>query len=427
MIYTRSIVSLAVLAGLATSALAGPFLTDKPFDMTVNVNGTYNPATDTLSGGTQTATVGFTTVSDQFDKGKTAGVSEVNAAYNDNAAAIIRLGYRGLPLVLQTVANSSGVTFLIPALGESVLFSAKGTRDGNIEDIREYLKNSGSDLLNRLQRELVRASPVDPVAGNPSSMQSQMVFGDFDRNFTQVASNIKTGGSDANQGGNNLVGVGLGVGRFNQGGLTSETSTLPLSYTYRSSQDAGRQFAVHLPITITNAAGAKTAGANLGVSYRLPINDAWALTPGLGYGITGSVDLGSAAAMLAASLTSQYSLKMGGYDLAIGNMAGIYQSTKLSGGSYSFDPGIRNTVFRNGLMASIPATLMGHPVAYEVSYIHTLYSGTQLYSNQYHEIGFTVGSSKPGGVASSYLRAGVTLLQGENDIKGVRFNLGYWF
>lgn len=78
-------------------------------------------------------------------------------------------------------------------------------------------------------------------------------------------------------------------------------------------------------------------------------------------------------------------------------------------------------------MASFPATLMGQSVAYEVSYIHTLYSGTQLYSNQYHEIGFTVGTNKSGGVASSYLRAGVTLLQGENDVKGVRFNIGYWF
>lgn len=183
--------------------------------------------------------------------------------------------------MLQTTANSTAVTFLIPALGESVLFAAKDTRDGNIEDIREYLKSSGSDLLNRLQRDLVRASPVDPVAGNPSSMQSQMVFGDFDRNFTQVASNVRSGAANQSQSANNLIGVGLGVGSFNQGGLTSDTTTLPVSYTHRSSQDADRQFSVYLPITMTNTAGAKTAGANLGLSYRMPINEAWALTPGL--------------------------------------------------------------------------------------------------------------------------------------------------
>ena len=417
----------ALLAGLALSAQAGPFLTDKPFDMTVNVNGTYNPATDTLTGGTQTATIGFTTVSDQFDKGKTAGVSEVNAAYNINSAAIIRLGYRGMPLVLQTSANSTAVTFLIPALNESVVFSAKGTRDANIEDIREFLKNSGTGLLNRLQRELARISPVDPIAGNPNSMQSQMVFGDFDRSFTQVASSAGANIGGAGQPANNLVGIGLGVGSFSQGGLTSDSTTLPLSYTYRPDQNPGRQWSVYMPITVTNTAGAKTFGANLGVSYRLPINDAWSLTPGLGYGITGSIDLGSAAAMMAASVTSQYSLKLAGYDLSIGNMAGLYQSTALSGGSYSFDPGIRNTVFRNGVMASFPATLMGRSIAYETSYIHTLYTGTALYSNQYHEIGLTVGSNKSGGVASSYLRAGITLLQGEKDVKGVRFNLGYWF
>ena len=419
--------ALALLAGLSLPAQAGPFLTDKPFDMTVNVNGANNPANDTLTGGIQTATVGFTTVSDQFDKGKTAGVSEVNAAYNSNSAAVIRLGYRGMPLVLQTTANSTAVNFLIPALNENLVFSAKGTRDGNIEDIREYLKSSGSDLLNRMQRELVRLSPVDPVAGNPSSMQSQMVMGDFDRNFTQVASSTGGNAGGAGQPVNNLVGIGLGVGSFSQGGLTSDSTTLPLSYTYRPDQNPGRQWSVYLPITVTNTAGAKTFGANLGVSYRLPITDAWALTPGLGYGITGSIDLGSAAAMMAASLTSQYSMKLGGYDVSIGNMAGLYQSSKLSGGSYSFDPGIRNTVFRNGVMASFPATLMGRSVAYETSYIHTLYTGTSLYSNQYHEIGLTVGTNKGGGVASSYLRAGITLLQGEKDVKGVRFNLGYWF
>lgn len=425
-IAARAAVSSAMftlLAGLAMSAQAGPFLTDKPFDMTVNVNGTYNPVTDTLTGGTQTATVGFTTVSDQFDKGKTAGVSEVNAAYNANSAAVIRLGYRGMPLVLQTTANSTAVTFLIPALNENVVFSAKGTRDANIEDIREYLKSSGADLLNRLQRELVRLSPIDPVAGNPSSMQSQMVMGDFDRNFTQVASNAGAAGQPVN----NLVGIGLGVGSFSQGGLTSDSTTLPISYTYRPDANPGRQWSVYMPITVTNTAGAKTIGANLGVSYRFPINDAWSLTPGVGYGITGSIDLGSAAAMMAASLTSQYSMKLSGFDLSIGNMAGLYQSSKLSGGSYSFDPGIRNTVFRNGVMASFPATLMGRSVAYETSYIHTLYTGTELYSNQYHEIGLTVGTNKSGGVASSYLRAGVTLLQGEKDVKGIRFNLGYWF
>ena len=427
MIHLRASSTVAMLAGLALSAHAGPFLTDKPFDMTVNVNGSYNPATDTLTGGTQTATVGFTTVSDQFDKGKTAGESEVNAAYNNNSAAIIRLGYRGMPLVLQTTANSTAVTFLIPALNEAVVFSAKGTRDANIEDIREFLKNSGTGLLNRLQRELARVSPVDPVAGNPSSMQSQMVFGDFDRNFTQVASRGGANTGGAGQPVNNLVGIGLGVGSFSQGGLTSDSTTLPLSYTYRPNLNPGRQWSVYLPITVTSTAGAKTFGANLGVSYRLPINDAWAITPGLGYGITGSIDLGSAAAMLAASLTSQYSLKLAGYDVSVGNMAGLYQSAALSSGSYSFDAGIRNTVFRNGVMASFPATLMGRSVAYETAYIHTLYTGTQLYSNQYHEIGLTVGSTQSGGVASSYLRAGITLLQGEKDVKGVRFNLGYWF
>lgn len=423
----RSTVAAATLMCLQSGVMAASFLTDKPFDLTVNVGGTYSGTTDTIAGGKQPVALGFTTVDDLFNQTQNSGLAQVNSLYTETSASVIRFGYRGLPIVLQTTLNSSAVTLLIPGLNESVLFKDKTSRDANLEDLKQYLKNSGGDILNRLQQLLAQTSPIDPIAGNPSSMQSRMVGDDFDRNFVQFASNIKgDAGADATSVGN-LMGIGLSYGNYSQAGINSSVVTLPLSYTSRSDIDPRRQLTFYAPITVTEVAGAKSYGINLGVAYRIPMNDDWALTPAVGYGISGSVDLGSAAAMFAASLTSQYTWKMDGFDLAMGNMVGLYQSSKLSIGDYSFDPKISNTVLRNGLMASIPTVVMGQKMALEFSYINTVYSGTALYSNQYNEIGVTLGTNKSANSARGYLRAGLTYLEGQNDIRGVRLNLGYWF
>lgn len=417
----------AVAAGLwavQQSAMAGPFLSDKAFDLTVATGGSYNPATDTITGAASSAS--FSTVTELFDKTQNGGLSAVDAAYTNTSPAVIRFGYRGLPLVL-TTTNTTAITLDIPGLNVKEVFNLKGTRDANLDDVEAYLKNSGGDILNRLQQLLAKTSPIDPVAGNPSSMQSRMVSDDFDRNFTNFASNVKSAESTGSEPTNNLIGIGLGFGSFTQAGLTSNVTTLPLSYTFRRDMDPRRQLTIYAPITVTEVSGAKSYGINLGASYRVPMNDEWALVPAAGYGIAGSVDLGSASAMMAVSLTSQYTLRMQGYDLAFGNMVGVYQSSKFTVSDYSFDPKISNTVFRNGVMASVPTTVMGKKMALEFSFVNTLYTGTDLYSNQYNEIGVTLGTNKGANTARSYFRAGLTYLQGQNDVHGIRLNLGYWF
>jgi hypothetical protein len=407
---------------LGSAAQAQLFPTGKVFDLTVGVNSTYQQATDKVTGGTVSAAIGFTSVTQLLDSAKTSGLSSINAAYNSNSASVIRLGYRGLPIVISTQANSTQIVFSVPGLNQVTVFNARNTRDGNLDDLRAYLKSDGGSVLNRLQQLLAKASPVDPVAGNPNSLQSQMVVADFDRNFTAFASNIKESGGQSN----NLIGVGVGFGSFTQGGVTSQSWTLPLSYTFRSDIDPGRQLSFYAPVSVSTVAGARSYAVNLGTSYRLPINENWAVTPGVGYGINGSVDLGSAAALMAASVTSQYSMRLDGYDLSIGNMVGISQSRKFTVGGYSFDPMIRNTIFRNGALLSMPTSAMGQKMALEFSFVNTVYTGTDLFSRQYNELGLALGTAKSSS-ARSYLRGGVTYLQGQNGIKGFKLNFGYWF
>lgn len=420
-VYTRPLaIAAALLILQTTAATAAPLATSSPFDVTVGVGTTYNFATDTFSGGTVTAPIGVTTLSDLKTR-----LQQIDTQYSTTSDVWIRAGYRGIPLILSSPGATSAVALDIPLLGYHRDFTAQSTRDANTTDMFNYLKSSGNDLLNQLQNKLAEVSPIDPIAGNPSSMQSRMVSDDFDRSFTQFASNIKN--NDSTTQSNSMIGIGLSLGSVSAGGLTTSTTTVPLSYTVRNDLDPRKQWTFYAPLSASNTQGAQSYTGNLGLAYRFPVNDEWALSPALGYGITGSVDLGSAAAMMAASLTSQYTLKRDGYDLAFGNMVGLYQTTPINAGDYSSNPAISNTVFRNGVLLSVPTSVWGSKMALETSFILTNYTGSALYSNQYEELGVTLGTNKSANAARSYVRAGATLLSGSGGVSGYRVNVGYWF
>ena len=426
--FSKSAIALSTLiaCGFSASAIAGPFQTSKAFDLTVGAGSTYNAAADTITGGVVSAPFGASTVQELRDQITDSGLKQVNANYSATGSAVIRAGYRGLPIVLSSTNNSTAVSLNIPSIGLAKTFSSKTNRDDNTKDLFDYLKSTGEDVLNQLQQKLAEKSPIDPIAGNPASMQTRMVMDDFDRSFTQFASNIKASSADQSSA-PGLIGPGLSLGTVSSGGISTNSTTLPLSYTIRNDLDPRKQWSFHLPLTTSDTAGGKSYGGSLGVAYRFPVNDEWALMPSVSYGITGSADLGAAAAMLAASVTSQYMMRMDGYDLAFGNMIGMYQSSKLSAGDYAVDPKINNTVFRNGVMASFPTDAFGTRAAIEVSFILTNFTGTALYSNQYQELGVTLGTNKSANAARTYYRAGLTYLSGENGITGARLNFGYWF
>ena len=84
-------------------------------------------------------------------------------------------------------------------------------------------------------------------------------------------------------------------------------------------------------------------------------------------------------------------------------------------------------MFRNGVLLSFPTNVMGSKMALETSFILTNYTGSALYSNQYEELGVTIGTNKSANASRSYVRAGATLLSGSNGVSGYRLNVGYWF
>jgi hypothetical protein len=376
---------------------------------------------DTNVSGVQTS-ASFTSVEDAFNSLSNSGFSSINTAYTGTEAASLSIGYRGLPMTAAyPTVGSPQLLFTIPSLGISEVFVG-ANRDESEDLLAEYFKQNRDDILGRISRELAAKTGVDPIAGNPNSMMSQMVMQDFNNSFTDHATNIK---GDAQEN-NNLFGVGFRFGQYRQSGLTSRSYTIPLSYTFRNDLDPRRQLSFNMPITLGDVEGSKSFYVALGGSYRFPMNDNWALTPAINVGVAGSADLGALASIGSASLTSSYLIRMDKFDLAIGNMAGYYTTLKVKSGDYSYDPGITNTVVRNGVMLSHPVSIGGRTMSIEYSFIDTHFFGDELFVDHYDEIGISLGTNKRAGFARSYFRSGLTYLY-SSESKGFTLNLGYWF
>lgn len=367
------------------------------------------------------ASASFESVEDTFNTLDTAQFSAINSAYTGVEVATVSINYRGLPMITRyPTAGSTLLTFEVPALGISQSFSG-ATRDESEDMLGDYLEDNVGDILGRMSRELARNSPVDPIAGNPNSLMTQLVMQDFNNSFNSFASNIKDGGTSSN-----LIGIGFGMGQFKQAGITSRSYTIPLSYTFRNDLDPRRQIALNAPLTFVDTEGSKSYYLGLGGSYRFPMNDNWALMPAVNLALAGSVDLGVLAAVGSLSLTSNYLIRMPKFDIAIGNMLGYYTTLKVASGDFSYDPGISNTVLRNGLVLSHPVTVSGKKMSLEYSLVDTRFFGDPLYIEQFNEIGVSLGTNKSAASSRSYFKSGLSYLHSSKS-KGFSVNLGFWF
>ncbi len=316
--------------------------------------------------------------------------------YTDSDPMRASLNFRGLPVVVRFDANSPTMYFSIPAIGVSETF-AGADRNASVNMLEEWFKSKGGDALTRMSQYLAEHTPTDPVAGNPTSLQSNLVSSAFEQAFAANTTQLRDSSVNVtpNSRNSNLIGVSARFGTLKAGGLEGNYYSLPLSYTFRSNDDPRKSFTLKLPIHMVEVDGAKSYNIGLGASMTLPINNQWSITPGLQYAFMGSLEMGSAAQMVAGSVTSAYTWDLGSnYRLSMGNMIGYYKTMKFKYQDYEFDPDIQNTVLRNGLMLSIPTDGLYKDTLVEVFATDTRFFGSELYIDSYDEIGFAFGFSK---------------------------------
>ena len=383
-----------------------------------------------------------------------------------------RIDFRGLEATIDF--EPAGVTedgeaveeklvFTVRAGGEEIhseTFTEGTTNDELLDELDAFLKSGGGENVNRIQAASIEHSPVDPIAGNPGSLANNQISGQFQEGFSDQVSQIadqasrvapersstpaapeslestapenQESAAPENQestGPENHILLGARFGRYSAGDRHSNVFTLPLGYSFRLKEGGRglRKVAIELPITYAEIEGAESYAVSIGGSMTFGMNERWSLSPAVGVGVTGSVDLASGGGIGSVSLTSAYTVPFERFDLSIGNMVGYYETLKIEVGDYHFDPGVSNMVFRNGLMLSIPGTMGGREVVTEVWATDTRFTGDALYSEYQDEFGVAIGLAKSDGLTIlSHLRAGVSYMTGDN-VSGWALRLGYSF
>jgi hypothetical protein len=407
-------------AAIAGAALAATF-------MAASARAADNYVSSFVDFNQAQAREGFATL-DQLLAGLAADLASRSSQFN--------LSLRG---VAATLVNSDGPCCLsidIPALGIAGQSLSGQTYQDDMDQLRKLLTQG--DIARRLSRESARSSPLDPVAGNPASQMARMVAFDFAAAFFPFSSNIADGGEKLAQAGGlpagalrgpmrNLPGVGAEIGLFKDGDQSAKVLTLPLSYSLRSDLDPRRQFKVYLPVTVVDINGARVSQYTLGGSVRLPLATDWALTTAMNYSVLNGKDLGTAGKIGSFSLTSAYTFRGESSSLGIGNMVGYYRALSGTVGGIDTGSGVANTVFRNGLLWSMPAPRwIGFGNSIEYTLINTQYTGTALYLKNYTEVGVSVGTNRRADSNRSYMQGGLSYLLSAKT-KGVLANFSYWF
>lgn len=317
--------------------------------------------------------------------------------------------------------------FQIPSLNIAKDFTGQ-TRDESIDMLEDYLKKE--NVIGDIMNYQAKNSPFSPITGEGGLIPSAL-GSDFGSSITDVATNVAAPAALAKEASldgktSNLMGVGASYSSTKINSTTVKSINLPLSYTFRNDIDPRRQLVLQLPITYIDTGGAKTVHAGFGVAYRFPMSDNWTLTPNVKYSVVGSEDLASVASLYSASIGSAYIIPFQGFDLAIGNMLGLYKTGKFSAGDYSFNPSVTTTGMRNGIMLLQPVTVKGTKMSLEYSLIDTRYFGDKPFADNSQEIGITLGTNKSAFSARSFLRAGLGYATSKNGDTW-KINFGYWF
>lgn len=372
-------------------------------------------STNPITGVTQSASAGRNNLLDFADLFTNAGLQSTLPGYTPISAAIASVSLRGVPATLSYAANSPVLRLQIPSINVDVSFNG-ATRDESQDLAVKWVQGEGGPALTRFLQQAVATTPVDPVAGNPNSLMSQMGASDF--------------GAALGLGGGRPGGLGLAArfGSYAVDGFNSRVYSLPISTSFDLGE--GRALLLDGPLTFIDTEGAQSYSGSVGVGMRLPIRIGlpetldWTLTPMVRMGGVGSLDLGAVGGLWSVSVTSSLGWQvLPGTRLQMANMASRLQTLPIDYGGYNVSYELTNMMYRNGLLVTQDiGELFGRAAQATVFAIDTRFTGDALYVNSYQEYGgyLTFGGATP-------ISVGLTVLTGERGYGGVTVNLGSVF
>lgn len=351
-----------------------------------------------------------------------AGFRTLVPAYNPRALQQVHatLDIRGLPAFVDFATGSAALVFRVPALGIVETFNGR-TRLQSERLFRDWWRGQGSSVVSRLLQELVAATPIDPVAGNPNSLMANMAAADFAMGGNEYG--------EAGAGATFRFSANAGYGSFSSGAFDGKVYGFRLGASFRL-PDSGVRLLVDLPFSYVDASRTESYNGSLGLGVRIPVTADWFLTPAFRVGGAGSYDLGAAALIYSGSLVSNYNVSIDEFRLQINNMAGFYQADSVTVGKYNLNYNLTNYVLRNGVTVDgpLPFEIAGYGTGWQASAVYTKFFGDRLYIDSYAELTLAFGlRDSPGSTTLDNLQIGATGIIGENDYRAFRVSLGYRF
>jgi hypothetical protein len=390
-----------------------------------------------VPGGPDTAPRSFADLDSLIGSLRTSGYEAINPAYSPSGAAEILVNFRGVPVTVEyfgagdETENPATVLFRIPSAGIVERFDLFESRADNEDELERFVRENIGGLGTEILRETVRTTPFDPVAGNPNSLTSKMVEADFIMGTTigpepsEIAS--ANDGYDRSRA---SFGLNARFGIYSAEGSNAEVFELPLNYALPF-DDPRYALVLSAPFTYVRVEDTDSFSGSLGVGIRLPLYDNWSLTPAIRGGVVGSLQLGSLAGVVGASVTSNYRFNYGNLNFALGNSVAYLQTVPLEYDGTTVDYDLQNVVLRNGIAVSGPlgVKLFGQNLTWEASAVNTLYFGTDLYAENVTDLAISFGTvDSVNGFTWDSMRIGLTYtFAADADYQGLRLNFGYRF
>jgi len=399
----------------------------------------------------ETQNFDFDTAGNFFDQLTNKGFSASFPGYNSVTSIVsAKTLYQGVDINVTLPAgstNSSKLILEIPVLGVTKSFT-RAKRSDATDAMEDYLRNDTDRTYSRILEYQVANTPNSQIAGNPTSLQGQLVSSTFDyaTNIPPSSPSSSASGTSSGAGGAGAKGssnptlVGVGGGTYTQKGLEVSIISVPISKAFGiDSDDPRKKMLINGQFNYVTVGQAASFQGSLGIGYMQPITDNWYLIPSVSYGAIGSVDLASLGQIFSTSLSSNYQFNFAGYDISFVNMFGYYKTLPLSIGNVaSSDPNIDNYVFKNGIFPSkVVPFFFGHDVRIKGIFTDTEFTGSEVFVRQYNEVGIELSSVKKidwletvsFGLADSFSLSGkyVFSIENPNNFEGYEIGMGYDF
>ena len=343
------------------------------------------PYHTTITVGTQKETVSAPNLVDLKRELSTISIQKDFPTYTPDTPVELKYNIRGIKALASFAANSSTLVVSIPQAGTTQTFSG-ATRDESLTLFKNFIQEGGRH--HKLLKAYARYSPIDPIAGNPNSLQNQMAQADY-----LIGRLSPLAGCDSCWTAQPIVNLyqgGLDVGRAFSKEFDTTAVSFPIRYSF--SPHLNCAFILDVPLTYLRNGGASSLVGSLGIGFRVPLLAHWSLTPLVRFGFGGTLDLCTSGCFFSTGVTSCLDYKIDNFVLSMTNYAGYFTSTNLWLSGINFNYHLHNYIFKNGLSIATCKGLVLCNRSYNVrfSFEDSYFAKDRLFINHYDEVSVAI-------------------------------------